>query len=159
LDKNTKIKIEHEISRIDKQISDAKPLLDLCKIKEPDFVEITAIAQILHSFYNGVESVIVLIFKNINEKLPNDIHWHKTLFEMALGNNSKNIILINNDIKDKMEDYLSFRHFIRHSYSSELEWNQMELMELLANELEEIWKTIKEGFNNIINNCESPSIA
>jgi hypothetical protein len=47
-----------------------------------------------------------------------------------------------------MEDYLSFRHFIRHSYSSELEWNQMEL---LVNELEEIWKIIKENFNNIIN--------
>jgi hypothetical protein len=84
LDKKAKIKIEHEIYRIDKQISDAKPLLDLCKIKEPDFVEITAVAQILHSFYNGIESVIMLVFKSINEKLPNDIHWHKTLFEMAL---------------------------------------------------------------------------
>jgi hypothetical protein len=63
LDNNLKIKIEHEISRIEKQITDAKPLLALCIIEEPDFVEITATAQILHSFYNGVESVIILFLK------------------------------------------------------------------------------------------------
>ena len=89
MDNNLKIKIKHEISRIEKQITDAKPLLDLCKIKEPDFVEITATAQILHSFYNGVESVIILFFKNSGEKTPNDIHWHKIVLEMAFGNNSK----------------------------------------------------------------------
>jgi len=37
LDNNIKEKIKHEISRIDKLLNDAKPLLDLCKIKEPDF--------------------------------------------------------------------------------------------------------------------------
>jgi hypothetical protein len=33
LDKNSSEKIEHEISRIDKLLTDAKPLLDLCKEK------------------------------------------------------------------------------------------------------------------------------
>jgi len=52
LDNKLKEKIEYEISRIEKLINDAKPLLDLCKLKEPDFVEITATAQILHSLLN-----------------------------------------------------------------------------------------------------------
>jgi hypothetical protein len=34
LDEIVKIKIEHEISRIEKSLSDVKLLLDLCKIKE-----------------------------------------------------------------------------------------------------------------------------
>ena len=143
LDKNVKIKIEHEISRIEKQINDAKPLLNLCKIKQPDFIEKTAAAQILHSFYNGIESVLALFLKNCEIKLPNDIHWHKTLFEMAFGNNSKNLKLLNTEIKDKLEDYLTFRHFIRHSYSSELKWNEMEP---LIKGLGENWKTIKDNF-------------
>jgi hypothetical protein len=70
LDNNIKEKIEYEISRIKKLIGDAKPLFDLCKLKEPDFIEITASAQILHSFYNGVESVVILFLKSINEKIP-----------------------------------------------------------------------------------------
>jgi hypothetical protein len=65
LDETVKIKIEHEISRIEKSLADVKPLLDLCKIMDPDIIEMTATAQVLHSFYNGVESVIVLFFVTI----------------------------------------------------------------------------------------------
>jgi len=149
LDKIVKIKIEHEISRIDKSIESVKPLLDLCKIKEPDIIEITAAAQVLHSFYNGVESVIVLFFKYVNEKLPNDLKWHKTLFEMSFGNNSKNIKIISDDIKNELEKYLLFRHFIRHAYSSELDWNEMGP---LIKEIENIWKIIKFSFEEFIKN-------
>ena len=147
MDEKVKIKIEHEISRIERLINDATPLLNLCKIKEPDFVEITAAAQILHSFYNGVESVILLIFKNSDVKIPKDDKWHKTLLEMAFGDNSQKIIIIDEDIKEKMLDYLSYRHFIRHSYSSELKWNEMKP---LVNELEERWKTVKINFEMFI---------
>jgi len=149
LDKTVKIKIEHEISRIDKSIASLKPLLDLCKIKEPDIIEITAAAQVLHSFYNGIESMMVLFFKYMNEKLPNDLKWHKTLFEMSFGNNSKNIKIISVDIKNKLEKYLLFRHFIRHAYSSELDWNEMGV---LIKEIESIWKMIKTDFEEFIQN-------
>jgi hypothetical protein len=140
-------KIEHEISRIDKLLNDAKPLLDLCKLKEPDFVEITATAQILHSFYNGVESVVVLFLKNMHEKVPNDSRWHKTLFEIAFGQNSRNIKIFRDDIKEQMEKYMYFRHFIRHSYSSELVWTEMEI---LVKDLNEMWKIIKTDFELFI---------
>ena len=149
MDKTVKIKIEHEISRIEKSIVSVKPLLDLCKIKEHDIIEITAAAQVLHSFYNGVESVIILFFKYANEKLPNDLKWHKTLFEMSFGNNSKNIKIISDDIKNELEKYLLFRHFIRHAYSSELDWNEMGS---LIKEIENIWKIIKTDFEEFIKN-------
>jgi len=149
LDEVVKIKIEHEISRIDKSLKDVKPLLDLCKIKEPDIIEMTAAAQVLHSFYNGVESIIVLFFKYLNEKLPNDLRWHKTLLEMAFGTNSQNIKIFRNDIQEKLESYLSFRHFIRHSYSSELDWK---VMEPLINEIDNTWKVVKNDFKQFIEN-------
>ena len=147
MDENVKIKIGHEISRIGQLLSDAKPLINLCNAKEPDFIEITAMAHILHSFYNGVESVIVLIFKNIDEKLPNDYKWHKTLFNMAFGQNTKEVRIFQDNIRELLEYYLSFRHFIRHSYSSELRWNDMKL---LVENIEEIWKTIKSDFEIFI---------
>ncbi|MDR2491461.1 MAG: hypothetical protein LBD20_08690 [Spirochaetaceae bacterium] len=149
MDNNLKEKIKHEISRIEKLLYEAKPLLDLCKIREPDFVEITATAQILHSFYNGVESVVILFLKSIDEKAPNDIRWHKTLFEITFGENARNIAIIRPEIKEQMEKYMYFRHFIRHSYSSELKWNEMKT---LVQNIEEIWKTIKIDFELFINN-------
>ena len=149
LDNNVKEKIEYEISRIEKLISDAKPLLKLCKLKEPDFIEITAAAQILHSFYNGVESVVILFLKNIGVKIPNDSRWHKALFEIMFGVNFKKIEIIRQILKPQMEKYMYFRHFIRHSYSSELKWSEMEP---LVNGLEEIWKIVKGDFETFIEN-------
>ena len=148
MDDVVKIKIRHEISRIDKSLNDVGPLLNLCKIKiQPDIIEITAAAQVLHSFYNGIESIIVLIFKYLNEKIPNDPRWHKTLLEMTFGTNSQNIKILSDDLKVKMEEYLSFRHFIRHSYSSELDW---EIMGPLVKEILNIWIKIKNDFEVFI---------
>jgi hypothetical protein len=112
-------------------------------------VEITATAQIVHSFYNGVESVVILFLKSINEKAPNDIRWHKTLFEISFGQNSENIAILRSEIKEQMEKYMYFRHFIRHSYSSELKWSEMET---LIRNLEEIWILIKTDFESFIKN-------
>ena len=149
MENNIKEKILYEISRIDKLINDSKPLLDICKLREPDYVEITATAQILHSFYNGVESIAVLFLKNMNEKIPDDGMWHKTLMEIIFGQNSKKISFLRNDMKDEMVNYMYFRHFIRHSYSSELIWVEME--KLVIN-LEEVWNKIKSDFNLFIEN-------
>jgi len=149
LDNSAKEKIEHEICRIDKMINDATPLLKLCRLKEPDFVETTAAAQILHSFYNGVESVVILFLKNAGEKLPNDIRWHKTLFEMAFGSNSKNVAILGDELKDGLRKYMYFRHFIRHSYTSELVWGEMEP---LVKNLETTWETVKTDFELFIKN-------
>lgn len=149
MDNYVKEKMEYEISRIDKLMTDAKPLLDLCGQKEPDFVETTAAAQVLHSFYNGVESVVTLFLKSIHENVPNDGKWHKTLFEVVFGKNSRNINIIRNDIKAQMEKYMYFRHFIRHSYGSELKWSEMES---LVKNLEDVWETIKSDFRKAIEN-------
>jgi hypothetical protein len=68
---------------------------------------------------------------------------------MAFGTNSKDIKIIRDDIKKKLENYLLFRHFIRHSYSSELDWNEIGP---LIKGIDDIWKTIKIDFEIFIKN-------
>jgi len=41
-----KTKLLFEISQIDKLLNESSPLIDLCKLKEPDFIEISACAMI-----------------------------------------------------------------------------------------------------------------
>ena len=79
MDDNIREKIENEIAQINKLFDTGKPLLDLCKLKEPDFVEASAAALLLQSFYNGIECIILLIFKGLEEKIPNDLNWHKII--------------------------------------------------------------------------------
>ena len=83
MDDGIKAKITFEISQIEKSLDSGKPLFDLCKIKAPDFIEMSAVALLLHSFYNGLENILVLIFKHYNKSLPNGIKWHTELLERA----------------------------------------------------------------------------
>ena len=51
LDNAISQKVLFEIEQIDQLIHDSGPLFDLCRIKDPDFIERCGIALILHSFY------------------------------------------------------------------------------------------------------------
>ena len=78
-----KAKILFEISQIDKLLCNCTPLFELCKIKKPDYIELSACAMILHSFYNGIENILALIFKHYDGKLPQSNKWHSELLEKA----------------------------------------------------------------------------
>ena len=116
LDSKLKAKILFEVSQIEKLLNESKPLLDLCKLKYPDFIEMSAAALLLHSFYNGIENLVIQILKDYNEELPKGNKWHIELFDRAfeLKGDRKQIVRI--ELQESLEEYLRFRHFIRHSY-------------------------------------------
>jgi len=66
---------------------------------------------------------------------------------MAFGNNSQNIRIFGDEIKKDLEKCLLYRHFIRHSYSSELNWEQMKPM---VNGLNDTWNKVQIYFENFI---------
>jgi len=59
----------------------------------------------------------------------------------------KNIFSI--DLQTKLEEYLKFRHFVRHSYGFQLEW---ERMEDLTNGINILWEAIKKDIYVFIEN-------
>jgi len=142
------VKINYEISQIDKLINDCQPLIDICKIKTPDFIEMAAAAMVLHSFYNGIENIIIMIFKNNNEKLPNNIKWHTELLYKTFTANGSRKAIFDKELKETLDEYLKFRHFVRHVYGYKLKWPMMEnlFFNIKAN-----WNKIRE---NIIKNTK-----
>ena len=149
MDDKLKEKIEHEIFRINKLFDSGKPLLDLCKLKEPDFIEASAAGSFLQSFYNGIESVVLLIFKAIKEEIPNDIHWHRKLFEKTFETNDKRTAIFQNSYKEQFIEYLSFRHYFRHSYGYEIDVFRLKP---LINDVEKLWEFIKGDIRKFIEN-------
>jgi len=149
LDEKIKTKIVFEISQIDKLLNDSKPLLDLCKLKTPDFIEMSAAALILHSFYNGIEIILRFINKFYDTKLPNDTKWHMELLEKAFIPNENRKKIFNIELQETLEEYLKFRHFVRHSYGFQLDWERMEDLILRIND---IWIKVKNDINLFIEN-------
>jgi len=57
--------------------------------------------------------------------------------------------IFSNESQKRLEEYLKFRHFLRHSYGFQLEW---ERMEVLINGINSFWETIKKDIHNFIEN-------
>jgi hypothetical protein len=154
LDKKVMQKILFEISQIDEVIESTKPLRDLCKMKVPDIIEKSAIALLFQSFYNGIENILIIIIKYFDGKLPNSSKWHKELLSKAFEESKRYGPIFRSDMKIVLNDYMSMRHFVRHTYGFKLNWEQMQE---LASEIETNWAIVKEDLNKFIeNNSQVP---
>lgn len=149
MDNKTKEKIEYETSKINKLFSEGKPLIDLCKSEELDFIHKSAAGSFLHSFYNGIESTILLILKSIPENIPNDTQWHKKLLDRAFEATEERPALFKNENKNQLEDYMRFRHLFRHTYEYELDPKKLVY---LINGVEKLWESLRYDINIFINN-------
>lgn len=145
--KQTTEKIQFEIEEIDRLLESYAFLINHCKDMTPDLVELTAIATILHSFYNGIEKVFVLIAKEIDENLPKEYDWHKKLLiQMSKPNNKRNSV-VSQEMLNNLNEYLAFRHFFRHSYSFHLSWNKIED---ITTRINLVWGDVKSELYNFI---------
>ena len=142
-------KILFEIDQIEEHINASSPLFDLCKIKEPDYVEKCGISMILHSFYNGIENILLLIVKNKDSNLPNGIRWHKELLSKAFEKTGNRTEILRLGLNIPLNEYLRFRHFVRNTYGFQLKWEDMKTM--LFN-LHDVWNSIKEDIKIFIEN-------
>ena len=144
LDNALKTKITYEISQIDELIDKAGVLVSLCKTKEPDFIEITAVGGILHSFYNGLENIFVLIGKSLDFDFASSAQWHRNLIDFMFAQDN----FLPADLRPRLTEYMGFRHFFRHTYGYTIKWEKCSYLFL---ELPEFWKTIRQA---ILNYCE-----
>jgi hypothetical protein len=147
MNRETVLKIEFEISQIDTLLDETSPLLQLAQNKTPDTVETAALGLFLQSFYNGIENIIKFIMKERYDKLPSSNKWHKELLDLCFEKDNDRKELFNEDLKNVLDDYLSFRHFIRHTYSYKIKWERME--HLILN-IEKNWLDIKNEINDYI---------
>ena len=144
--------IKFEVDQIDQLLKSYTELLEKTKKSEPNLVEITAIASVLHSFYNGVENIFLSIAKGIDEHLPEGIQWHRDLLIQMTQQNPKRNRVITEEMTQKLVEYLGFRHFYRHSYSFFLEWDELKK---LVNPIQDIWTDLKKELFEFIDSISS----
>ena len=108
--------------------------------ESPNQVELIAVAGVLHSFYNGIEKILLIIANNIDNNIPSDLNWHKSLLEQMAKENKHRKAVLTRDMKNDLLKYLGFRHFFRHSYSFHLKW---ERMEELVKSIHNVWEKFK----------------
>jgi len=62
--------VTFEIGQIDQLLVAYVDLWERARQGTPDLVEMTAIASVLHSFYNGLENIFLSIAKGLDQEVP-----------------------------------------------------------------------------------------
>lgn len=140
LDEITKGKINLEISKLDTLVNKSLLLLEKCKSQEPDFFDLNAIGSILHSFYNGMESIFKLINKAFDNKALTNTMWHSELFHSMFEKTTNRNPVLPKELSNSLKEYLGFRHVFRHSYGYELDW---ERLNPLFSGMSDSWKAVR----------------
>jgi hypothetical protein len=140
-------KILHEIQQIDQLLESFQPLLDVTRVREPDLVELSALATVLHSFYGGIENIFTMIGKHLDDQMPIGTKWHKNLLaQMSKPTDSRNAI-VSDYQHNVLIGYLSFRHFFRNSYTYQLDWDQLHS---LVEGISETWNELKTSLKYVL---------
>ena len=82
---------------------------------------VEAAALRLHSFYTGVERMLLLVRRVVNGGTPSRGEgWHRRLLErMAMPTETRPAVLQERTQRD-LQEYLRFRHLVRNLYADEL---------------------------------------
>ncbi len=147
MDKDLLSDINFEIEQIDELFASYQNLFIRIKQSEPDLIEVTALASVLHSFYNGLENIFRWIAKRIDNNVPSDKEWHRSLLNQMANSIPERPAVLTSATFHLLKNYLAFRHFYRHSYSFILEWEEIEK---LITPLENTWQTTKAELNDFL---------
>lgn len=147
MDDSLKAKITLEISKIDSLVQKSSILLKKCQISEPDFIELNAVGSILHSYYNGLESIFKMIHKEYDGIPLASGMWHSELFYSMFKQSKNRPAVLPESLLVPLKEYLSFRHVFRHSYGYELDW---ERLSPLFSTIEDNWSKVKDCLTQLV---------
>ncbi|PKM88235.1 MAG: hypothetical protein CVU87_07820 [Firmicutes bacterium HGW-Firmicutes-12] len=139
--------IEFEITLINTHLTKYRDLIEESREREPDLIQLTALASVVHSFYNGIERIFIIVSKRLDNEIPDGKQWHRELVQQITSGTSKRNAVISESTKEKILPYLAFRHFYRHSYSYVLSWSELRS---LINPLEDIWEEVKSELREFL---------
>lgn len=148
MDNLIKEQIRFKINDIDKLFSEYDLIFKKIEMQTLDLFDMTILGSVLHSFYNGLENIFEIIAKNIDGVVPNGNKSHQELLHQMASENSKRNEILNEGLYLKLREYATFRHFYRHAYSFQLNW---EKMNPLIDNLQTVWNEVKLNLENFIN--------
>ncbi len=148
MDNLIKEQIRFKINDIDKLFLEYELIFKKIEGEKPDLFDMTILGSVLHSFYNGIENMFEIIAKNIDNNVPSGNKSHQELLNQMASENRKRNEILNEELYLKLREYATFRHFYRHAYSFQLNW---EKMNPLIDNLQTVWNELKLNLENFIN--------
>lgn len=105
-----------------------RSLVVQCAETPPNAIELSALAAMLHAFYNGIENILKRIAVEVDGAVPSGEFWHRELLEAMARPNEVRPAALSDALSGHVREYLEFRHVFRHAYTFDLRWEKMRLL-------------------------------
>ncbi len=83
------------------------------------------VALDLDRFYTSTESTLEAIARIMDGGVPAGDGWHRELLQAMAAEGNARPAVLSRGTHDQLKRLLGFRHFLRHAYAVELDWNKM----------------------------------
>ena len=117
--------IAFERQQLHRLLEECRPLLQKCTASRPSEPELYGLAAMLHSFYSGIENIFKRIAQELDAGPPQGEFWHRDLLDAMLVSGQGRPAVLSEELGERLEDYLQFRHAFRHMYIFNLRWERM----------------------------------
>ena len=107
--------IDSEFQNMNKEAAFISKIIDKKGNNPIDEISLRACALSMTAIYNGIEKILVQILLTKEIKIKESFSWHTEVLKSAM--NEK---IITEATQKELVGFLSFRHFIRHAYSFEI---------------------------------------
>ena len=121
---------ETELAQLRQLLTAHAPLVAKCRQTPPDFIECSALATMLHSFYTGIENILSRVTREIDNDPVKGERWHRDLLQRMTEARAERPAVLSDSMRTRLQDYLGFRHFFRSAYSIHFHWQEMETLVL-----------------------------
>lgn len=93
---------------------------------KPTRRDMAALGSFVHSFYNGIENILKRVSREIDGSVPRGESWHRALLKRA-GQEipEQRPPILRESTVENLKPYMGFRHFFRHSYAFEIDWEKL----------------------------------
>jgi hypothetical protein len=86
-----------------------------------------AAALKLHNMYSGLERIFTQIASNVDQSVPSGSDWHREpLRQMTIAIPGLRPAALSVEVAGHVDEYLRFRHVVRHVYAFDLEPDRVE---------------------------------
>ncbi|MFH1050116.1 MAG: hypothetical protein V1779_04190 [bacterium] len=139
--------VKIELNYLDKTSDDIICLINKTEEREINIYDTAAGSMLISQLYNGIENILKQILKFEKIPLPFGANSHIELFLMFTDERTiENLpILFTNDIINGFSILRRFRHFTRHGYAYDIDWDRLKLG----------MKTVEELYNKFKTNLNS----
>ena len=105
------------------QVELAIAKLPACSLSKLNYLELSGVAGILHSFYNGIENILKQVFLSHGKGIPSGVHWHREIIQQAVQYG-----FVSGETLKRLTPYLTFRHLYRNAYVLDLKPDRMQVL-------------------------------